>query len=75
MSEMTHKEFASKGGKATLKKHGRDHFRDLGRMSGEILKLKYGPDYFKNIRKGIKPSTMSPEEIKERMEVAEALKD
>ena len=58
---MTHKEFASKGGKSTLKKYGRDHFRDLGRMSGEILKLKYGQDYFKKIRKGIKPSQLPQE--------------
>ena len=55
-AEMTHKEWASKGGKATLKKYGKDHFRDIGRMGSQLLKLRYGPDYFKKIRKGIKPS-------------------
>jgi hypothetical protein len=40
------------GGDKNVANHSHAHFVKIGSMN----KKKYGPDYFKEIRKGIKPS-------------------
>lgn len=35
MKELTHKEVASRGGKATLKRYGKEHFSKLGKIKGK----------------------------------------
>lgn len=51
------KEFQSMGGNATKQKYaGTDHFEKIGAKGGNTIKRKYGPNYFKDIKRGIKPS-------------------
>lgn len=47
--DITLHEVASRGGKATLLKYGKEHYRRLARHMNETIKTKYGPDYYKNL--------------------------
>ena len=69
---MTVREMASLGGKATAKKYkGTGFLEDRARMSAETLKLRYGGNnYFKLIRRKLKPSKMTPEQIEEALKVS-----
>ena len=40
---------ASKGGKATAKKHGTEFVQERGRKGGQGTLLRYGIEYFRNI--------------------------
>ena len=58
------------GGLATGKKYkGTGFLEDRARMSAETIKLRYGMGYFKLIRKGMKPSRMTPEQIEEALKI------
>ncbi len=35
MKELTHKEIAQRGGRSTLKKHGKKHFKRISKKGGE----------------------------------------
>lgn len=48
------KEFASLGGKARANKLSPERRREIAVNAGNATKAKYGADYYKNIRKGIK---------------------
>ena len=59
-------EFARKGGLANARKYkGTGYFEDRGRMLSQYVKMKYGDNYFAAIRRGIKPSDHTPEELAE----------
>lgn len=50
MSELTLKEFQSKGGKTTAQRH-KDKLAEWGRRGGQKTKDKYGIEHFTKIRK------------------------
>jgi hypothetical protein len=52
---MDQKEFAKRGGRAKFAKVGKKGMSEMGKKGQAGLK-KYGPDYYKRIRKGEKPS-------------------
>lgn len=52
---MDQKEFATLGGHAKFAKVGKSGMSKMGKKGQKTLK-KYGPDYFKRIRNGEKPS-------------------
>lgn len=51
-----------RGGRKTLELFGAEHFSNAGKKggkkSGALLRKKYGPDYFRLIRAGKKPSSL-----------------
>ena len=53
---MDQKTFASLGGKARLIKMTPEERQAVSAKGGNATKQKYGADYYKNIRRGIKPS-------------------
>lgn len=48
---LNHEEFSRRGGKTTLAKYGKDHFKDIGKRGAKAKVKKYGPDYFQRISK------------------------
>lgn len=46
---MDHKIISARGGKKTLKRFGKKHFSEIGKLGGAAKLKKYGTDYFKNI--------------------------
>ena len=49
-------EAGRKGGLASFRKRGRAGYIDMGKRGGDSVLRKYGPEYFKRIRRGEKPS-------------------
>ncbi len=52
--EMTAREMRSLGGKKVKELYGVEYFSKLSQGIGARLIAKYGPDYYKNIKKGVK---------------------
>ena len=46
---MDHKIIARKGGMATMKKYGREHYSAIGKRGAEGKIKKYGLEYFANL--------------------------
>jgi len=46
---LKHNEVASRGGRATLLKYGKEHFSKLGAKSAKVRKNKFGSDYYKRL--------------------------
>lgn len=51
---LTHIEFSRKGGKSCVDKYGKEYMSDNGRKGGNANKVKFGADYFRQIRLGKK---------------------
>ncbi len=49
ISKVSHQEIVTKGGKACLAKHGREHYVEMGRRSAEVSAKKRGLNYFKKL--------------------------
>lgn len=48
---LSHKQVSSRGGRSTLKRHGRKHFADNGHKGVATLLKLHGPDYFRELAK------------------------
>lgn len=48
-NDMTLKEFSSRGGLTTKKRHGKEHYQKLAKNMNESIKRKYGDDYYKRL--------------------------
>jgi hypothetical protein len=59
MGSLTVTEFARLGGKARAKALSKERIHEIAVNAGNANLKKYGADYFKNIRKGIKVSEMT----------------
>lgn len=46
---LKHNEVASRGGKTTLAKYGKEYFSKLGARSAKIRLKKFGSDYYKRL--------------------------
>lgn len=51
MSDITHKEVSKKGGEATLKKHGKEHYSTMGKLGAEGKRKLYGNEFYKKLSK------------------------
>jgi len=46
---LKHNEVASRGGRATLSKYGKEYFKKLGARSAKIRMKRFGTDYYKHL--------------------------
>ena len=53
-ASLTSSEIGKKGGDTTLARYGLEHYSNLGKSAQKTIKEKYGPDYYRLIKKGIK---------------------
>lgn len=51
---ITTAESGKKGGDTTLARYGLEHYSNLGKSAQKTIKEKYGPDYYRLIKKGVK---------------------
>lgn len=49
--KLNHEEFSSRGGKTTLAKYGKDHFRTIGKRGAKTKLKKFGVDYYERLSK------------------------